>query len=271
MARWQPAERDARYRKRRRAGFPTAVSEGDSWFDYPFYLNLIDRLDDAGLFAHLRLEVSGDTAADMIGSAAARSNLRTVVEDARPMVVLFSAGGNDLGSAAGELFQPLSGGDDPAACIVESRLDALFADLRTWYTAMIEAIGPSAPIFAHGYDYFAPSARPVRISGVRIGAGPWILPAMIRAGIQEEATRRAIAALLVDRFNELLADLAACHPLDFVHADLRGTLDMDREWENEIHPNRKGFRKVADRFRAILVDRLPDLQRERVARELVVA
>jgi hypothetical protein len=115
MPRWQLSERNARFRKRRNAGFPVVVSEGDSWFDYPFYLNTIDLIDDQELFAHLRLEASGDTVRNMIGTDDAIANLRTVVEDERPLFVLFSGGGNDLSAEAARLFREA---DDPEDCLV---------------------------------------------------------------------------------------------------------------------------------------------------------
>jgi hypothetical protein len=99
MARWQPAEREARYYKARKAGRVVVVSEGDSWFDYPMYRNIIDHVDDQKRFALKRLEFSGDTVAHMVGTDgnwAGLKSLVTVVEHERPRFVLFSGGGNDM-------------------------------------------------------------------------------------------------------------------------------------------------------------------------------
>jgi hypothetical protein len=133
---------------------------------------------------------------------------------------------------------------------------------------MIGAIGPIAPIFAHGYDYFAPSALPVKFIGIETGIGPWIFPSMLKVGLRDEPLRRGVAHALVDRFNDMLRALAATHPLDFVHVDLRGTLDIDRDWQNEIHPTREGFRKVAAAFTKKVVERLPALSAERLQARL---
>jgi len=270
MPRHQASERHARYRKRRRAGFQPVVSEGDSWFDYPFFLNLIDLIDDAELFALFRLEASGDTVKHMIGTATAVDNLRVVIEEERPLCLLFSGGGNDLSSAAngGKLFRAATG-TDPQDYLKPDGVEAFFDFIESTYTAMIDAIGPLVPIFAHGYDWFAPSDKPVKFVGVDLPIGPWIHPAMLAAGIEDDTVRRAIARILVDRFNDTMHDLAVAHPLDFVHVDLRGTLDIDRDWQNEIHPTRKGFRKVADVFIARLKERLPALLTERLQKRLV--
>lgn len=268
MARWQASERSARYRKRRRAGYPQVVSEGDSWFDYPFFRNMIDLIDDAELFAHLRLEASGETAKEMIGTASAVSSLRTVVEEVHPLCLLFSGGGNDLAAAARRLFRKGTWGS-PAKYLVSAEVNGLLGRLEAFYEKMISGIGPTAPIFAHGYDYFAPSSKSVRINGVKLPIGPWIHPALLRAEIESEQLQRDITGLLVDRFNSMLERLAASRPLDFVYVDLRGTLDIDEDWENEIHPTRRGFQKVADRFMSEVKQRLPSQMRDRLATHLV--
>jgi metacaspase-1 len=269
MARWQPVERDARYRKRRHAGFPTALSEGDSWFDYPFFLNLVDLVEDADLFAHYRLEQSGDTLANMIGTATALRNLRLVVEQVQPLCVLFSGGGNDLADKSGTLFCP-SDDPDPLTCVDQAAVDELFGFIEERYRALIEQVAPTAPIITHGYDHFPPSDAPVRFNGIRTGIGPWIHPRLVERGIIEPERQRAIARWLVDRFNGILAQLQQERPTDFMYIDLRGVLDIDRDWENEIHPTRAGFRKVANVFVAQVRDRLPNMVRARLMERLVV-
>lgn len=269
MSRAQLAERLARYRRRLRAGFPPVVSEGDSWFDYPLFLNLIDRIDDAALFAHLRLEKSGDTVAGMIATATDLRALRSVVAEEQPVCLLFSGGGNDLAAAAPQLFR---GGTfaDPAEHLIDDTLEDTFDRIERAVRNMVAEIGSLAPIFAHGYDYFQPSPKGVRIIVIRDVTGPWIQPEMLRAGIVDAGLQRAIARVLIDRFNMMLTGIARDHPLDFVHVDLRGTLDIDRDWANEIHPTRAGFQKVATTFVTVLRERLPALEGERTGRRLTV-
>jgi hypothetical protein len=269
MPRWQPVERDARYRKRRRAGFPVAVSEGDSWFDYPFFLNIIDLVENADLFAHYRLEQSGDTVKNMIGTATGVRNLRLIVEQVQPLCVLFSGGGNDLADAAATLFVP-GAESDPLTCVDEPAVRALLGTIEDRYRVMVREIGPIAPIIAHGYDYFAPSPAPVRFNGIAIGIGPWIHPAMVAQGITSPAAQRTIARWLIDEFHLMLEHVQQDHPLSFVAVDLRGTLDIDADWENEIHPTRVGFRKVAAVFIEAIRDRLPDIVHERIVDRLIV-
>lgn len=262
MPRWQPVERDARYRKRRRAGFPVALSEGDSWFDYPFFLNIIDLIENADLFAHYRLEQSGDTVKSMIGTATAVRNLRLIVEQVQPLCVLFSGGGNDLADAAGTLFT--QGREaDPLSFVDWTAVSALLDMIENRYRVLVEEIGPIAPIIAHGYDYFAPSDAPVRFNGVGIGIGPWIHPALVAQGITSSGVQRAIARWLVDEFNMVLERVQQDYPTSFMAVDLRGTLAIDEDWVNEIHPSRHGFRKLAAVFIDEIRSRLPDIVYER--------
>jgi hypothetical protein len=269
MSRSQPAERNARYRKRRRGGLAPVVSEGDSWFDYPFFRNMIDHIDDAELFAHMRLETSGDTVDNMIGKPSSLKNLQIVVEDVRPVCVLFSGGGNDMADAADGLFQN-PGTTDPEDYLIPKATKDLFDGMTDAYEAMIETIGPTAPVFAHGYDYFAPSPEEVRFIGVGISVGPWIFPAMMDAGIGDGKLQRDIAAVLIDRFNDMLIELQKRHQDDFIYVDLRNTLSITKDWENEIHPTRDGFKKVADKFRKGVAKALPDLVHERTRKALIV-
>ena len=259
MARHRPSERLARYRKRKRAGFPVVLSEGDSWFSYEFYRNVIDHLDDDEMFAHLRLEMSGDTVENMIGDPRALDGLRAVVRDERPLFVLFSGGGNDMQNNAARLFRH---GATPEDCLVPAVMDSLFGTLKAHYRRLIDAIGPDAPILAHGYDYFQPKDRGVRMAGFDLPVGPWFHPEMNEAGITDEDRQLEVAKLIVDRFNDDLADLEASHPGDFVHADLRGTLDA-QTWENEIHPTEEGFREVTNELLAAISERIRPLVLDR--------
>lgn len=240
------AQRMARYRKRRRAGCKPVISEGDSWFSYEFFPNIIDLIDKRETFAHLRLEMSGDTVENMIGNAESRKSLRDLAREEHAIFLLFSGGGNDMQRASDRgLFR---NADDPAECLIPERAEKLFSDIKARYERMIQVVGPTVPIAGHGYDWFQPIDEPVRLAGMDIKIGPWFHPNMVSAGIEDPQKQRAVADLLVDRFNADLADLEARYPNDFVHMDLRGTLDPATDWENEIHPTRDGFVKVADKI-----------------------
>ncbi len=261
MARYRQSERWARFRKRRDSRFPVVVSEGDSWFSYEFFPNIIDLIEDSDTFAHLRLEMSGDTVENMVGTERARSHLLASIKDEKALFLLFSGGGNDIQQAAEGLFRMDGQAED---CIVASKGDALFGGLREHYEGLIRHIGPHVPILAHGYDYFRPSPEGVRMLGVETGIGPWIHPEMESVGIEDPELKADIASVLVDRFNDDLGQLAQDHPDDFIHVDLRGTLDPAEDWENEIHPTREGFEKVAAKILEEIHSRVKPLVIKRV-------
>ncbi len=261
MPRYRQSERWARFRKRRDARFPVVVSEGDSWFSYEFFPNIIDLIEDSDTFAHLRLEMSGDTVENMVGTDRARSHLLASIKDEKALFLLFSGGGNDIQQAAEGLFRMDGQAED---CIVEERADALFGGLREHYEGLIRHIGPHVPILAHGYDYFRPGPEGVRMLGVETGIGPWIHPEMESVGIEDPDLQTEIAALLVKRFNDDLDLLQRRYPDDFVYADLRETLDPSQDWENEIHPTREGFEKVAAKILEEIHSRVKPLVIKRV-------
>jgi hypothetical protein len=104
------------------------------------------------------------------------------------------------------------------------------------------------PLFLHTYALVQPRDAPVR----RTGQGPWLFPACRWLGIDP--------ALWLDLSRLLLEELAAClRSIDLpdVHVvdTLKHTTTMipaapnttgdSHDWENEIHPNRKGYDKLA--------------------------
>lgn len=257
-----PQERIQRY-NRLRGRLPRLLSQGDSWFDYPLFANLIDRIDERERYAIRRLEHSGDRLSQMVASPRF-DDWAAEVRNEAPQAVLLSAGGNDLALVATSLFLPF----DPRRPIGE-HLDpvawaALENQLRHDLLMVIGRIGMMAPVLVHGYDRMHPSPAEVHILGMP-GPGPWVWPALMAAGITDPRDQAVLGGLMVDRFNEMLADLAAQHPLDLIHVDLRGAIEPGREWQNEIHPTRGGFRKVAKEFLDQMDAKLPAVLRARQA------
>jgi hypothetical protein len=258
-----PQERVQRY-TRLRDRKPRLVSEGDSWFDYPLFPNLIDRIDELERFAILRLEHSGDRLAEMI-KPPAFDQFANDVERERPQAVLLSAGGNDMALEANGMFHPFNPGipildhlDQAVWLLVENRL-------RASLLTLVQRVSHVAPVVVHGYDHMIPAAKPVHIVGIA-ATGPWLLPALEANGIDDPGDQAALGAEIVDRFNGMLKDVAGNHPLDVVYVDLRGTLSR-RDWENEIHPTRDGFKAVAKEFLKQLDRKLPPVLDARRVRD----
>jgi hypothetical protein len=273
MARYQASEREARYVDGRKWGLPPVVTEGDSWFSYELYLNIVDRIDDTKRFALKRLESSGDTISNMVGYTADARGVRAlkkIVQTERPIFLFFSGGGNDI--VGPELrgailpFHPLRK--------AENYLDTdlwrgLMANLRQGYQVLADEIGPLCPVFVHGYDYFYPSNKEVKIFPGVPGPGPWVWPQMMATDINitDPALQRDIGRAMIKDLNDnILAPLEKANAGFFVHVDLRDTLSSEKEWQNEIHATRDGFAKLAKRFLAIVDSKLPDMRKARAER-----
>ena len=273
MARHQASEREARFRRAREFGLPPIITEGDSWFSYELYLNIVDRIDDTKRFAVKRLESSGDTMGRMVGRSASASGVRAlkkIVQSERPIFLFFSGGGNDIvGPELRGAIQPFHPQRLPENYLDTEQWRTLLANLRVCFEVFIEEIGPNCPIFAHGYDYFIPSNREVKIFPGVPGPGPWVWPEMMRPGIDivDPELQRAIGRVMIDAFNDdILAKLEEDHTGFFVHVDLRDTLDASKDWQNEIHATKNGFEKIAKRFLQIVDEKLPAVRKARAER-----
>lgn len=234
---------------RRQPDWPRVVSEGDSWFSFPFPErgNLIDRIEPAlRRAALLRLEKSGDTMARML-SPRNKGRLGVLLGRYAVDLLLFSGGGNDVVGAPGfeALLRPRGDAASWRDCLVDravaDRLDLVDARYRELF-ALRDAFRRDCVIVIHGYDYPVPADRGVRQLGLRLRR-PWMIPAMRSRGIVDPAEQRAIARELIDRFAARLRALADAHERVTL-VDLRGTLG-EGDWGDEIHPSRAGFAKLA--------------------------
>jgi hypothetical protein len=244
------AQKDYRYQLRKDS-LPRLVSEGDSWFDYPVWSNIIDLVDEREQFAVRRLECSGDKLREIV----ADGSYLTAIRKEKPRLLLFSAGGNDF------VNKPfVTGTDKNSPLFTKYFADAAAEELvntEKWehkldeilqmYEEVIANVGGQVPILVHGYDYIIPSLVPAKYDGVAV-AGPWIRPTMEAMCIEDEKLQCEIGKLLIDSFNEVLASLASNHPGQFVHVDLRTKL-APHLWANEIHPYKQGFSILADAYR----------------------
>ena len=116
------------------------------------------------------------------------------------------------------------------------------------------------PTLLHNYAPIMP-----RPSGAGFISGPWLQPALAAFGIPIDDWGD-VAAELMKRLDRLLRDLVAAHlaadPADtLVVVDTQAaglvpaepTADgVSGDWQNEIHPTRDGYKKLAVAWRAVL-------------------
>ena len=238
--------------------WPVIISEGDSWFSFPIHANTIDHLDEMAdqKISLLRLEKNGDELLEIFGSKQ-RTKLRRYLTRYPVEALLFSGGGNDIvGSDLEPLLKTKQAGMTWEDCIDKPRALRRIEQLKFAYLDLIDIrddCRPTCIIYVHGYDYAIPNGKPARVLGIKVG--PWMKPHFDAKGITDLKDARRIVRWLINRFNEMLADLAQDHP-KFVHVKTRNTLN-ENEWNDELHPSRDGFEQVAEKFRSKLKKQFP--------------
>jgi lysophospholipase L1-like esterase len=251
------------------------IAEGDSWFDYPFF-DVLEMLEDDGWKIESAAH-KGDNLEDMAHDETQIDRLARAFDKFRqhgvtPRAILLSGGGNDI---AGDEFPVLlnhanSGlpalNDEVVTGLIDTRLrHALASLLGTLATFSRNFFGETKPILVHGYGYPVPDGRGY-LGGAWILPGPWLEPGFRRKGhfgrtpAQQAQALQANAAQLrklIDRYNAMMEDVASSLPK--VHyVNLRDILTGDptqaykKDWNDELHPTRSGFRRVADEFEKVL-------------------
>jgi len=252
------------------------IAEGDSWFDYPFF-DVLGCLEARG-FEIESVAHKGDTLEDMAHEAAQVDKLTRAFEKVRarggrPRAILLSGGGNDIAGDEFPLLLNHSRSGLPrlnatvAEGIIDVRLRTAMASLIGVVTRLSEAhFDARVRVVVHGYDHAIPDGRGY-LGGAWLLPGPWLEPGFRRKGYVPADTRRRASALasnavvvrgLIDLYNGMLKRLVrdlASEGLDHVrYVDLRGTLEARvpvayrADWNDELHPTRTGFAKVAARI-----------------------
>lgn len=264
VCRWR---RHRRFEVRRALGesLPVLVSEGDSWFQFPFLIDdVIDQLGDNYLI--WSLDAAGDTAQNMVvANPEYMRGLEDRVGDG-VAAFLFSAAGNDV---IGEdntgkpvlttLLKNYIPGGSASAHIDMARLANVLTFLEQSYRLVIATIRSDArfaalPIIIHGYDYAIPAGEAGDARDpVYAAKDEWLGGPMGTKGIVDPTLRRGIVRFLIDALYDMLFRVAGNSANTRVYVvDVRGTLPQITDWADEIHGTSAGFAKVAQRFRATL-------------------
>jgi hypothetical protein len=237
---------------------PILIAEGDSWFQYPLFLeDVIDHLDDS--YNVLCFSAAGDELRTMIERQEYRDYLDTLAEGQgiEFAAFLFSAGGNDLvGDTMRTFLRPFDAGQLPEWHLEPVLFARKTAEIVAGYETMIwhvRAFRPQLPILIHGYDY----AIPLPDQGFSIPPRDgWLGEPMRAMGIPDGPIQAAIVHAIMDRLNIALLGLAGgnaggTHP-GVYFVDNRDTV-LNR-WADELHPTDAGFAEVSANFREILAD-----------------
>ncbi len=250
------------------------LAQGDSWFDYPFY-NVLTNLRWKYGYEIQSAATNGKWLESMAHNPDQLSALgelfkRAQVQGKKPRAILLSGGGNDI---AGQQLTVLLNhralldapyNDAPLDDVIVSQM--LGRRLREDMVGLISAVktlsaryfhDPEIPIFIHGYDHPVPDGRGY-LGGFWFLPGPWLQPSFDIKGYAHDTAdrKRAVDAMasLIDDYNHVMQDVAEHSDLTHVYyIHVLGTLRNDpanyeKDWGNELHPTRNGFRSVAAVF-----------------------
>lgn len=257
------------------------LAQGDSWFS----LGSLTRITN--LLQHLKLQRS----AIAVNCAQPGAKLSHMTDTTSQPVfkallterfgqkwdaVLISGGGNDIIGALGQspsnkpaerlLLKPDEWTSTAGAArylsedgwkLLCKHLDEVMAH---FFGHLGTDINRDTPVLMHTYDFATP-----RQSGVKLGplkGGPWMIKACQAYGIPE-ADWPALSRELLTRWATQLQGYTQTYPqLRVVQTQglLTPALTSDtgptEDWENEIHPNKRGYRKLTPKWAQIL-DALP--------------
>jgi lysophospholipase L1-like esterase len=259
------------------------LAEGDSWFSYgslKFRNVLLDmHLPKRSLV--LNIAQPGDTLRRM-HETCRNPELYFFLKNRsgrRWDAILLSGGGNDVIDAAwyGDIGAPeiFVRPADPASITLanlrsilrQPAYDALFEYIAANVRQIVlegrdQAGGNSVdvPLFMHTYALLQPRNAPVKY----IKSGPWLYQACVWLGIDESLWIEVARMVLSDLATTLKAlNLPNFHVIDTLALTTSmqpsepGSTGDSNDWENEIHPNRGGYRKLAATWSAQISGILP--------------
>lgn len=240
--------------------WPVVMSEGDSWFSYADVVGKLDdpkgtaKPSDQRPWALLRLEKAGDEVLQIL-SGPQRAKLRDYFGRWPLAALLFSGGGNDI---IGADFHPLLRDFTPGAqapdLVAFSRFERRLRQIQDCYRELLDLLvdaGQPAKAFVNSYDYVVPSKKGGAYLGPIKVSGPWLEPALTSRGIPQ-ALWGDVVKLLIDAFASAI-DQVAAEPRGagrLIRVETRNVVAGD--WQDEIHPNRKGAIRVAKAFESAL-------------------
>jgi hypothetical protein len=248
---------------------PRVICFGDSWFNYPGApIDLHQQLKRLYRKAFFYNEsVIGRESADL---KKLRPRLKGLLQDYQFDLLLLSMGGNDV--VGSELREFVKNADEPQNFGTRNwgRLPTLVSQhihlasfesalryIASDYQQLIDLrnqVAPDCEIVMHNYDYPWPDGKAYKLFGNKL-AGPWIQPYMKEVGVNAFADQRLICSWLIDQFTLIQKELAASNAR-IRCVDSRNQVTQAKDWDNEIHPKRAGFLRIAQQAWVPVLDPL---------------
>lgn len=261
------------------------VAEGDSWFQFPFFItDIIDWLNKNNKHYVIKcLAYGGDWITNIIYEGKYIGELSVH----KPSAFLVSGGGNDLVGGYRLAIMVNKKGD----CIhkrneddiinEEDKKDILKAQgyittefyafintLKLMYHKMFTQLESAdefneMKIITQGYDYPIPRWNSASIfsplkSFVNwlVGTGKWLKHPLEMIKIPEVLQRPIVKTLLFE-FNEMFVELAEKH-VNVYHIDSRGIAREEEDWYDELHLQSHKFMQIAKVYQEVIDNEKPD-------------
>lgn len=223
------------------------VSEGDSWFEYPFLLDdVIDNLSRD--FAVHCIAAAGDVLQNMASAANVERQILPAIEEVKAHGLLFSGGGNDI---VGEVLLTCLGAHnnpkEPLRYLTQA-FDTQLEAIRKLYQTAFDTLfrrNPGLKIFTHGYDLPTPKPN-----------GKWLGKYFQQRNIADAELQRAIVKAMLGKVTAMHRQLEQIYEGRVYFVDCAGIVG-DSAWYDELHPSNAGYARVADRFREAIERAFP--------------
>ncbi len=246
------------------------LAEGDSWFEFPFFIReitdqIIKKKRDYALYS---LAYAGDWMANILYEQEYIEMLSLI----QPDVFLISGGGNDLlgDMRLAKLLKPRNSNPkleenvfskmdkDEKNIFVKSCLNKnyyrLIRLLEFNYRYLFYSIEVKSSkfkklqIITQGYYYVIPSSK----RGINpilhfLKNGHWLEEPLTLRGYVDMDEKKAIVCYLIDELNQMLIRVGKDYK-NVHHIDLRGVVNPNKGWHDELHPNSRSFEKIAELY-----------------------
>lgn len=236
---------------------------GDSWFWYPRGSNLLAEIAQVVKTDYANIRALGYLGAELRDYVQLHETMPAgkyaagLDHELQPgflqyySAVMISGGGNDVVDWHLFLNEDCSAATNAVDCIDQASLRQHMRDLQVWVLLLLDKIkaaydraGLLQPfVFTHTYDYAPPNGKGFTTLLAELPlVPPWLKPAMDRCQVPNDYELRK--AVVREFINALAAMYARTAMGRLLVVQSQGTLDVDKDWDNELHPTAAGFKKL---------------------------